>query len=222
MAEQKTDGRTVQLKRVRLSFCDSLLHKKKTAKTEDAKEAHSVNVILEKDSPHYDANTKKIRKALDAASEEFWKGKPDKWRSIMEDDPKRVCYRKGDRFKNQTTGEIYDGYEGNWAIAGKGPMGGQKRPKLLDRRKREVETDDILDVFYAGTYADVIVSFYGTDKGGLGVFCSVEAIRSHEEGERMAGGFDVDPDVFDDLDDDDDGFSDSGSDDDEDDVDPLD
>ena len=61
--------------------------------------------------------------------------------------------------------------------------------------------DDILDVMYGGVYADVILSFYGTDKGGRGVFCTIEAIRSHEEGERMGGGVVVDADDFDDLED---------------------
>lgn len=202
MSDGQFDARTVQLKHVRLSFCDSLLHKKKTAKTDDAKEAHSANLILEKDDPHYQANYDKVVAALRAASEEKWVGKPDRWSEIAKDDPKRVCFRKGERFKNQTTGEIYAGYENNVAIAGKGPMGGQKRPKLLDRHKRPVEEKDILDVMYPGTYCDAIVSFFATDKGGLGVFCSIEAIRSHQEGERMSGGFDVDPDVFEDLEDD--------------------
>lgn len=211
MSDIQSDGRTVMLKHVRLSFCESLLHKKKTAKTDDAKEAHSANLILEADDPRYQENYDKIVAALKAASEEAWAGKPNRWAEIIQDDPKRVCFRKGERFKNQTTGEIYDGYEGNTAIAGKGPKGGQLRPKLLDRHKRPVEEKDILDVMYAGTYCDAIVSFYGTDKGGsAGVFCSIEAIRSHQEGERMAGGYNVDPDVFDDLADDD-GFG--GSDD---------
>lgn len=209
MSDKTSDGRTVQLKHVRLSFCDSLLHKKKTAKTDDAKEAHSANLILEKDDPHFQRNYDAVVSALRAASEEKWSGKPDRWKQIHDDDPKRVCFRSGSRFKNQTTGEIYAGYDGNYAIAGKGPTGGQKRPKLLDRHKRVVEEKDILDVMYPGTYCDAIVSFYGTDKGGLGVFCSIEAIRSHQEGERTAGGVDVDPDVFDDLEDD--GFGDSST-----------
>jgi hypothetical protein len=47
------------------------------------------------------------------------------------------------------------------------------------------------------------VSFFGTDKGGKGLFCSVEAIRSRQEGERLGGGPRASADDFDDLDDDD-------------------
>jgi hypothetical protein len=215
MADKLNDGRTIVLKGVRLSFTDSLYLKKKTAKTDDAKEAHSCNVILEKGSEHFEANKALVVSALRAACEDKWAGKPDRYKEISADDRKRVCFRKGETFKNQTSGEVYEGYADNYVIAGKGPRGGQQRPKLLDRQKRPVTDSEILDVFYAGTYADVIVAFYGTEKGGNGVFCSIEAIRSHQTGERMAGGFDVDPDVFDDLGDDD-GFAGVGGDDDDD------
>jgi len=203
MTEKVNDGRTVQLKRVRLSFCDSLYQKKKTAKVEDAKESHSCNLIIESGSEHFDQNLKAIKNALNAACEVKWTGKPERWQQIAENDPKRVCFRRGERFRNQATGDIYDGYEGNLAIVGKGPRGGAMRPKLLDRHKRPVSEQDILEVMYAGSYCDAIVSFYATENGGLGVFCSIEAIRSHQEGDRMAGGVEVDPDVFDDLEDDD-------------------
>lgn len=198
----KGDGRTVQLKRVRLSFTESLKEKKATV--EDGKPKHSLNIILEKDSPHYAANKAKVEAALGAACLKEFKD-DDKWKSIAEDAPKRVCYREGRRFKNKE-GKIYVGYEGNMAISLGGPNGGAKRPKLLDRHKRPVEVDDILDVMYGGTYADVFVSFYGTDKGGLGVFGSCDAIRSHQEGEAMGGGIYIDADDFDNLEDDDDGF----------------
>lgn len=202
--EEKSDGRTVQLKRVRLSFTDSL--KEKRATVENGKPKHSVNIILESSSPNYDENRAKVTNALKAACEKAFKN-PDAFKSIAEDDPKRVCYRKGERFKNKE-GVVYAGYEGNYAISAAGPSGGDRRPKLLDRHRRPVEEGDILDVFYGGTYADVIVSFYGTEKGGRGIFASVEAVRSHQEGDRMGGGIYVDADDFDDLEDD--GF-DSGS-----------
>lgn len=192
------DARTVQLKNVRLSFTESLKDKKKTSDDPNAQPKHSCNLILETDKPEFEANKEKIRGALQAASEQFWK-RPDMWKSLMEDDPKRVCYRKGDRFKNKD-GEIYQGYEGNWAIAGAGPSAGQKRPRLLDRRKRDVSYEDILEVNYSGSYADVIVSFYGTDKGSNGIFCSIEVIRSREEGDRIGGGgWNGSIDEFDDL-----------------------
>lgn len=203
MGLKDSDGRTVQLKRVRLSFTDTLKEARPTV--EDGKPKHTCNIIIESDGKFAADNKANCVAAVKAACEEAFK-KADIWKAIQEDDPKRLCYRKGERFKNRD-GDVYAGYEGNMAISAAGPSAGARRPKLLDRHKRPVEVNDIPDVFYSGTYADVIVSFFGTEKGGRGVFCSVEAIRSHQEGERIGGGFDVDVDDFDDLDDD--GFEDN-------------
>lgn len=197
--EEKSDGRTVQLKHVRLSFTDSLKEKKATV--ENGKPKHSCNVILETADANFEKNKAKVISAIKAAGEKKWKN-PDAYKDIMEDNPKRVCFRKGEKWKNKE-GKVYAGYEGNFAFSASGPSGGQRRPKLLDRHKREVAEGDILDVMYGGTYADVIVSFYGTDEGSRGIFASIEAIRSHQEGERMGGGIYVDADDFDDLEDDD-------------------
>lgn len=198
--EERGDGRTVQLKNVRLVFTDSL--KEARATVENGEPKHTCTILLEADKPESEANKKKLMAALEAASEREWK-KKDSWKAIAEDDPKRVAFRKGERFKNKE-GEVYAGFAGNHALAVSGPMGGKKRPKILNRHKQAVAVDDILDVVYPGTYADVVVSLYGTNKGGKGVFASVEAIRSRQEGERVGGGVDVDADDFDDLDDDDD------------------
>lgn len=211
--EEKSDGRTVQLKRVRLSFTQRLKTKGKTS-TEAEKETHGLNVILEASSPHFKANADKCVAAMKKAGEMAFKNE-NAYKDIAEDAPKRVAFRKGEKFKNKE-GKVYAGYEGNYAFGANGPSGGEKRPKLLDRHKRPVEEKDINDVFYGGCYADVIVSFYGTDKGSRGIFATIEAIRSHQEGERMGGGVNVDADDFDDLEDDDSfvgGGSSSGDDD---------
>mgnify|MGYP000246368854 CR=1 FL=1 len=202
--KKPADPRTVQLKRVRLSFADSLKDKKPTVK--DGVPKHSCNFILESDSPTYEENREKVKKALIAAGEQF-NGQPELYKRIMEDDPKRLCYRKGERFKN-TEGEVYKGYAGNWAISASGPGGNKnpRRPKLFDRSRKEVPESEILDVCYSGSYADVILSFYGTDTGGLSIFASIEAIRSLQEGERTGGGVYVDASDFDEVDDADDAF----------------
>lgn len=214
---EKSDGRTVMLKGVRLSFTDSLKDAKPTVT--GGKPKHTCNVIIETGSKHEAENKAKIVAAMQAACVmEFGEGKGDFFKTISTDDPKRVAYRKGERFKNSETQEVYKGYEGNMVIAGAGPGAGDRRPKLFNRRRKYLgEADDngkpffteanILDIFYSGTVADVKVSFYGVsgkDKGGNGVFATLESIRSREEGERMAGGHvHTSADEFDDLDDDD-------------------
>lgn len=209
--EKKQDPRTVQLKMVRLSFTDGLKDKKSIPGVKDSKERHSSNIIIVKTADPadplsakaaalFEENQAKIFAAMRAAGDQQW-GKPEAYKDISEDNPKRVAFRKGERFKNDE-GEVYAGYAGNYGISASGPGGGQKRPKMYDRHKREVEEKDILDVNYSGSYADLIVSFYGTDEGSRGIFCSIEAIRSRQEGPRIGGGgWTGSVDEFDDLDD---------------------
>lgn len=200
--EERGDGRTVQLKNVRLSFADALVEKKLTSDDPNAKPSHHTNIINESASANFKANNEKIMAAIRVAGEKAWKN-PEAYKAIQEDAPKRVCFRKGERWKNKE-GQVYPGYDGNYAFSAKGPGAGQKRPKLLNRNKRAVEEKEIAEVMYSGVYCDVIVSFYGTDKGSRGIFCTVDAIRSHQTGERTGGGgITVNDDDFDDLDDDD-------------------
>lgn len=214
------DPRTIQINAIRLSFAESLQEKKPTARTEDAKLKHAANIIIESSRPDSEKVKAQIMAAIEAACDKEWKN-PKKWQDIAEDNKKRVCFRRGESFKNQETGKVYAGYEGNWAVSASGPAGGQKRPKLFDRHKRTLreqakveqikagmvfDVDQINEIFYNGTLADVILSFFGTDKGGNGVFCTIESIRSRQEGPRMGGGIEVDADDFEDLDGDDDGF----------------
>lgn len=207
--EKKRDPRTIWLKRVRLSFTDSLKDKQKTSDDPNAEPKHGCNIIVEQvgDDPKAKAmaadNVKAAIGAIEAACDKQWKDK-DRWKAIQEDAPKRICFRRGERFKNRE-GKVYAGYEGNFGLTASGPSAGQKRPKLLDRHKREVAEKDILDVCYGGSYADVLVSFYATEKGSPGVFASIELIRSHQEGTPMGGGIVIDDSVLaeiDDLDDD--------------------
>lgn len=206
--EYEGDGRTVMLKRVRLSYGDSLKDAKPVVA--DGPPKHTSNFIIESDQAGFDEKKAAAIKAIKAACEKEWKN-PDRYKTIMEDDPKRLSFRKGERFKNKDTQEIYAGYAGNMVISAGGPSGGKKRPKLLDRRGNEVPYEKIDDIMYSGTYCDLKVSFYGTAKGGSdGVFATIEAIKSRETGDRMGGGAAAtNADEFDEFDDED-GFDDSG------------
>ncbi|AOR76516.1 ssDNA-binding protein [Novosphingobium resinovorum] len=219
--EKKDDGRTVMLKGVPISFTDSLKDAKPTVK--DGVPKHGCNILIVAGSPNEAANKAKIMSAMRAACRmEFGDEREDFFKVISEDDPKRVAYRKGERFKNSETQEVYKGYAGNMVVAGYGPGGSKnpRRPKLFNRRRKQLDEinpatekpfftlNDVPEIFYSGCLSDVKVSFYATshkDQGGNGLFCTIEAIRSHEEGERMAGGsVQTSADEFDDLDDDDD------------------
>ena len=198
MAEPNVaDKRTIRLDNIILSFTDSLYEKAKTA--EDAIPKYNFNVIVPTGEKHSEANLAKIQAAVKAAGEQKW-GNPDIHKVISEKNPMRVCFRKGERFSN-AEGQVYEGYAGNWGISCGCPGKGQKRPKpLLDRHKREVEEKDIPDVFYSGTRGDVFLEFYGTEKGGNGIFCTAASVRSLQEGERIGGGgIKVSADMFEDA-----------------------
>jgi hypothetical protein len=153
------DPRTVRLKMVRLSFTDSLKEKKATV--ENGTPKHGCNLIIVQtpgDDPLSKAAAKHVRgeqakpsvNGIKAAGlEEFNKPRGRLEGHRRGQSPKRLCYRKGERFKNND-GEVYKGYAGNWAISASGPKGGEHRPLLLDRYKREVEENDILDVMAGG------------------------------------------------------------------------
>lgn len=212
--EKKIDPRTVLLKRVRLSFADGLVEKKSVPGVKDSRPRHGFNLIIEsegddeKAKQFAEANKTKCLSAIEAACHKEW-GKPDKWKQIQEDSPKRVTFRKGERFKNDD-GKVYPGYAGNFVISTCGPKAGQYRPKMFDRHRIELDPRDpkyleqIEEICYSGSYVDAFVSFYGGDDGGAGVFSSVEAIRSHQEGAATGGGgIAVKADMFDAFDDED-------------------
>lgn len=199
--EKDKTGRTVTLTNVRTSFADSLHTASLPKKNKDpnAKPKHGANFILEKDSPDFESNKAACISAMRAAGREF-KRPEDWWKTLWDDKPDNLSFKKGDRFKSES-GEIYKGYAGNLVISAKGPAGGLKRPQIRDRNKRIIEVSEIPDVVYNGTYADVIISWYGTENGGTPrITCSVESVRSRQVGERLGGGgIYVDDDDFDTL-----------------------
>jgi len=213
--EKKKNPRIAKLRKVRLSFTDSLKDAKATVKGGVPK--HGCNILIEPDKPETEANKAAVIAALEAVGEEKW-GNKEKYKVIAKKDPKRVQYRKGDVFTDKDD-VPYKGYEGAMVVPGYGPGGTKnpKRPLITGRNKKKwiwnpaegaENTGRILDVCYSGVVADVIVEFYpveGADAGGDGIFSAIHLIRSHEVGERMSGGHTVsedDLDEFDDLDDD--------------------
>jgi hypothetical protein len=203
--EKDTTGRSVVLTNVRFSFGETLQEAKPPRKDPTGRKTHGCNLILERGSKDFESNKLAIVAALQAAAKEF--GRPENWwKTLMDDSPKECSFRKGERFKDKDS-NVYKGYAENLIVVCKGPMGGADRPRIKDRMKRDVAVEDINTVVYNGTYGDCILSFYGTDNGGTPrLTCSINAIRSYQEGERLGGGAiyvsDDDFDGFDNLEDD--------------------
>lgn len=202
LIERDTTGRTVMVTG-RVSFGETL-QEAKGSKAQPENPTHSANLILLHDRPDFDDVQKVIIKALQNTCKEA--GRPENWwKTLFDDDPKKLCFRKGEKFKDKD-GKVYLGYENNLILIGKGPKAGKARPgKLLDRHKRQIEVKDINEIIYNGTLADMQIAFYYYDKyGPAGISCSIEGIRSYQEGDRLGGGGTyVDEDDFDDVEDDD-------------------
>lgn len=208
--------RLVLLKNVRLMFTDSIKTAKATVTGGVPK--HTCVPLIESDQPEFKDNMAKIIAALTVCGEEGWK-KPDMYKVLTENKPDRLSFRKGEKCRNQESGEIYKGFESNFAItpcSGPGGSKNPKRPVILNRLKESIwnpdrgykHEDQIADVVYSGVRADVKIEFYpvsGADQGGNGIFATIQLIRSRQEGERIGGGYtynDEEADDFDDLEDD--------------------
>ena len=196
MAEDKKSVGKCLLPNVRLSF-PTLKNKRATVK--DGKEKFSANFIIDPSTPQGKRNIELCKKAILEAEMETFR-KTGVVKTI--EDPKRIAFRPGAKFRNQE-GEVYEGYAGMVAVS----CNNDSRPQLWDRYKGEVDYEDIEDVFQGGFHCDAAIRFFcvnGADKGGRGLFCAVNGIRSHQRGEVFSTGGRISVDEFDDLDDDDD------------------
>lgn len=197
----------VTLKNVRLSFPRLF---KAEQSTPDSKPKYSAAFLLDPSSDEGKANLRNMVAAMKHACEAEW-GNPEMYKTIKAD---RVCIADGNSQVNQETGEVYDGYHDMKAVKASSPE--NRRPVTVDRRRRPVTEQD--EVFYGGCYVNAVVRVYtvkGKEKGGNGVFASLEAVQFFADGTAFgAGPIDVDS-VFDDLDGDGEssgGFDDLGDD----------
>lgn len=203
MAEKRPD--VVTLKKVRLSFPKVW---KKEQSTPESKPKYSANFLIDPNTADGKANIAAINGAIKHVREKTWADKAVKvWENI---DAKRKAYRAGESFTNDE-GDIYKGYEGMKVVT----AANQNEFHRVDRDKKPLREES--GKLYGGAYVDAVVSFYtinDKERGGAGLFSTLEVIRFREDGEPFGNaGVDMD-DYLDDLDDDE-GSSGGSSDDDE-------
>ncbi len=185
------------LKNVRLSF-PKLFKAEKSTDTSPPK--FSAAFLIDPDTADGKANIKAINAAIEHAKTKQWGDKADKIFDNIDWDRKPL--RDGEKATNDE-GDIYKGYEDMMYVVASSPE--KRRPQVLNRDKRPLVEED--NVIYGGCYVDAVVSVYpiaDKDKGGNGVFASIELVRFRKDGEPFgAGPIDAD-DYLDDLDDEDD------------------
>lgn len=157
----------------------------------------SAAFLIDPNSDTGKRNLSQIVSAIKEVCDEEW-GKEEMYKTMKEG---RVALTRGDDHVHQQTGEPYDGYPGMMVVKASSPQ--KRRPATVDRRRRPVTDED--QVFYGGCYVNAAITIYtvkGQEKGGNGVFASLEAVQFYADGEPFGAG-PVDPEsVFDDEGDD--------------------
>ena len=165
----------------RLSFDDLYTP---TASVEGGKLKYRCNIIIDPKTDAGKADIKKIENLIRIVELEKFKKHPAVYKSAD-----RQCFVDGDSCVNQKTSEVYDGYEGMKILK----ASNDKRPSVVNRDMTPLVEDD--NVTYAGCYCNFFVRIYavaGADKGGNGIFASLEAVQFAKKGEPF-GGAPVDP-----------------------------
>lgn len=191
MAEKRPD--IAVLKRVRLSF-PKLWEKEKS--TPESKEKYSLNALLKEGDPFFAENKAAINAAIKHVRDKAWGDKAAKVFEAI--DTKRKAFRKGETFCNDE-GDVYAGYEGVFVVV----AANQNEFQRLDRDKSPLPHKS--SKLYGGCYVDLVVSFYAVttkEKGGNGIFATIEVVRFHADGEPFGNAAIDADDYLDDLDDD--------------------
>lgn len=182
----------VKLHNVRCSFFRGWTP---TASVSGGRESYKSNFIIDLDTKVGKMNHAALEKAVEEVGREKFK---DKWpqikKGIKED---RMCYRPGDTFASAESGEIYPGYDGNvMGLTGSN----QSQFTIVDRDRSALTEKDGRP--YSGCYVNAVVRLYAIndkDKGGNGVFCTIEAVQYYAKGEAFGAGKMSAEEAFDDL-----------------------
>lgn len=207
MAEKNEIGKAY-LKNVRLSFPHL---DKPHASVRNGPEKFRAAFLADRGTPDGKKAIAELQRAAKEVIDATWPKAGGKFPGKAD----RKCLRKGEGCTNQS-GEVYKGYEGMIAVN----CANDTRPLLLHRNKKPIDESEINRTLYAGCRVEAIVRFYAItdpDKGGAGLFATVEGIRFWGDDEAF-GGAGIDADAFDDDDEDENDDFGSNDGDDEDDV----
>lgn len=179
----------VVLKDVRLSFPHLW---EPTKSVEDGAEKYRAAFLMDPGTQKGAKNIANLEAAIEEVKEAMWKDKASKIK-FKED---RMALRDGDSQVSQETGEVYQGYEGMMVIS----SANKKHPQVVDVDKSVLTPKD--DKPYAGCFVNAVVNIYAIkdqDKGGNGIFATLEAVQFVRNGDPFgAAPVDID-DVFYDI-----------------------
>lgn len=186
MASEKSNVGEVHLKNVRLSFPALFEPEVMQGSDGKAKPRYKANFLIDKSTPHGEANHKAIIAAIKAVRVEKWGEDYPKLK------PNQLAYRDGNE-------ENWDGYEGHWYVSANSPE--TRPPLVIDRNRSRLSAKSGRP--YAGCYVNAIVRFWAQDDKEFGkrVNCSLEGVQFFKDGEAF-GAPQISEDRFESFDDD--------------------
>lgn len=145
------------------------------------------------------ANIKVVNEALKHIIDATWPGKDFvKFVGALGD---RAPLFHGDKYTNED-GDIREHYEGTRFLK----LTNDKKPKYKKRNGQDAEEEELEELFVSGNWAVAYFHLYtikDKDKGGNGVFSTLDALQYYKKDEQFSGGG-IDDDEIDDLGDDED------------------
>lgn len=155
----------------------------------DGEPAYSAKFIVPPDHPQL----KELRDAISAVAKEKWADKAEGVLKLLKED-KKVAFLEGP-YRNKKTGEVYDGFDGNYTLSVRNGGASPVRPSTFDAQNREVTQAD--GVIYNGCYVDASIELYAQDNNyGRRINCSLRGVRFAGHGESFGGGTKASADEF--------------------------
>lgn len=189
---------------VRLSYFKGF---QKSASIAGGKLMHRTNGLLMIGTPDGDASIKVAQEALVTLIKKEWPGKdPAKFMKGLGSDRKGLF--RGDEYTN-SDGDVREHYANTRFLK----LTNDKKPKFKNRRGEDVDEEEREELFYSGAWAVAYYHNYavkGSEKGGNGIFTTLDALQFYKHDEPFQGGG-IDDDEIDDLGEDDEDDFDSSA-----------
>lgn len=188
---------------VRLSYCNPFT---KTKSSDTSRALYRSNGLIYKDDKmDGDENLKVLREARLETMRNYtpWKGKNDETltKLLKGMDADRRGILNGDEYTDDQ-GDVREHYEGVWYVKATS----DRKPKLKNRRGDELDEEEAEDLIRSGYWAVMYLHFYcvsNKDKGGNGVFATLDALQFFKKDEAFSAAG-IDDEDIDDLGDGDD------------------
>lgn len=178
-------GINVNLKNVRIAFCQSIWKGQAEDYQGNKNFRHSATFLVEPGS----GNDKALQAAILESAKATWPKKAQAMVDSLKPQTNKYPYHSGDL-------KDYDGFQGMMALgAHRKQSDGQ--PLIIDRDKTPLTAAD--GRIYAGCYVNAIVEIYAQEGQNAGIRCGLKGIQFVRDGDSFGGATKAKDDDFEDL-----------------------